>query len=68
MTYTGQMKDRFLKGEWAGYEGLVYPNFDIARNVLPHDWVKEYYFDLRSKYNVGKDFGLEGYIQTRYGE
>lgn len=62
MTYTGQMKDRFLKGEWAGYEGLVYPNFDVGRNVLPHDWVKEYYFDLRSKYNVeiveGFDYGL----------
>lgn len=23
---------------------------------------------LRNKYNVGKEFGLEGYIQTRYGE
>ena len=25
-TYTGQMRNRFLKGEWAAYEGLVYPN------------------------------------------
>jgi phage terminase large subunit len=62
MTYTEQMKDRFLKGEWAGYEGLVYPNFDINRNVLPHDWVKEYYFSLREQYKIeiieGFDYGL----------
>lgn len=27
-TYRGQMKDRFLLGKWASYEGLVYPEFD----------------------------------------
>ena len=62
MTYTGQMKDRFLKGEWAGYEGLVYPNFDINRNVLPHEWVVNYYKELKSKYNLtileGFDYGI----------
>jgi len=62
MTYTGQMKDRFLKGEWAGYEGLVYPDFDVVRNMIPHKWVEEYYFDLKEKYNLeiieGFDYGL----------
>ena len=62
MTYTGQMKDRFLNGEWAGYEGLVYPNFDINRNVLPHEWIVNYYNELKSKYNLtilqGFDYGI----------
>lgn len=62
MTYTGQMKDRFLKGEWAGYEGLVYPNFDIGRNVVPHDWIVEYYKELITKYRIeiiqGFDYGI----------
>lgn len=62
MTYTGQMKDRFLNGEWAGYEGLVYPNFDTARNVVNHDWIVEYFYELRKSYKVtiieGFDYGL----------
>lgn len=32
--YRGQMKDRYLKGEWAAYEGLVYPQFDETLHVL----------------------------------
>lgn len=62
MTYTGQMKDRFLNGEWAGYEGLVYPNFDTKRNVIPHEWIKEYFYKLKQTYNItileGFDYGL----------
>lgn len=62
MTYTGQMKDRFLNGKWAGYEGLVYPDFDTSRNVIPHSWCVDYYNSLSSKYNLeileGFDYGL----------
>lgn len=28
--YKGQMKKRFLEGEWGGFEGLVYPQYDPA--------------------------------------
>ncbi len=34
-SYTGQMRDRFLLGEWAAYEGLVYPQFHINTHMLP---------------------------------
>ena len=33
-SYKGQMKDRFLKGEWSAYEGLVYPEFDYSMHCL----------------------------------
>lgn len=62
MTYKGQMKDRFLNGEWAGYEGLVYPDFDVGRNMIPHKWVENYYNELKDKYQLtileGFDYGL----------
>lgn len=62
LTYKGQMKDRFLNGEWAGYEGLVYPDFDVVRNMIPHKWLEDYYFELKNKYNLelieGFDYGL----------
>lgn len=35
-TYKGQMKDRFLMGKWAAYEGLVYPEYSAETHVLPH--------------------------------
>lgn len=34
-TYKGQMKDRFLLGKWAAYEGLVYPEYSADTHVLP---------------------------------
>lgn len=32
--YTGQMRDRFLLGEWAAYEGLVYPQYSSAVHMI----------------------------------
>jgi hypothetical protein len=32
--YTGQMRDRFLMGEWAAYEGLVYPAFSSVTHMI----------------------------------
>lgn len=32
--YTGQSRDRFLYGEWASYEGLVYPEFNEAVHMI----------------------------------
>lgn len=34
-TYKGQMKDRFLLGKWAAYEGLVYPDFTSEVHLVP---------------------------------
>lgn len=34
-TYKGQMKDRFLMGKWASYEGLVYPEFSDTVHMVP---------------------------------
>lgn len=32
--YVGQMKERYLLGEWAGYEGLVYPGFNADVHLV----------------------------------
>lgn len=45
-TYKGQMKDRFLKGEWGAYEGLVYPDYDPTRHMISHDHMHTYYNEL----------------------
>lgn len=50
--YTGQMRTRFLMGEWSAYEGLVYPQFDELVHVMNHDQIERYYWNLvrRAKY------------------
>lgn len=69
MTYKGQMRDRFLLGKWEGYEGLVYPMFDINTHVLPHEWIVDYLYKLRQLHNVpvieGFDYGLA--VPSAYG-
>jgi hypothetical protein len=40
--YKGQMRDRFLLGMWAAYEGLVYPGFRREMHMLPEatlEWI-----------------------------
>lgn len=34
-SYKGQMKERFLMGKWAAYEGLVYPDFSHSTHMIP---------------------------------
>ena len=41
-TYKGQMRSRYLLGEWGAFEGLVYPQFDLNTHVLPHQWVERH--------------------------
>jgi phage terminase large subunit len=36
-SYKGQMKKRFIDGEWGAFEGLVYPSFDIARHMITRE-------------------------------
>lgn len=45
--YTGQMRDRFLLGQWAAYEGLVYPEFDMTVHMVEHSEVLRYLSKLR---------------------
>jgi len=43
--YKGQMRDRYLLGKWAAYEGLVYDMFDPDKHVLKRDFIQSYFYD-----------------------
>lgn len=43
--YKGQMRDRYLLGKWAAYEGLVYDTFDPDKHLLKRDFVNSYFYD-----------------------
>ena len=62
-TYTGQMRNRFLKGEWAAYEGLVYPDYTPLTHSIKHGRLMMYLRDcimrgVRPKWIAGYDFGM----------
>jgi hypothetical protein len=57
--YRGQMRDRYLLGQWAAYEGLVYPTWDSNSHFIKHDEVVNYYMTLQR--NGFKPTILEGY-------
>jgi hypothetical protein len=62
-TYTGQMKERFLLGRWAAYEGLVYPQYnDLIHSVEHSDIVQLWNKLIDDGYLVplidGYDFGI----------
>ncbi len=40
--YTGQMKKRYVDGEWAGFEGLIYPMYDEAYHLVRREEVLAY--------------------------
>lgn len=58
-SYTGQMRDRFLLGGWAAYEGLVYPDFDENVHMQRDDVIRMYLRDLYQ--DRVKVTWLEGY-------
>jgi hypothetical protein len=45
-TYKGQMRDRFLLGKWAAYEGLIYQEYDSNIHQVPHQQMVDYYYEL----------------------
>lgn len=62
-TYTGQMRSRFLMGEWAAYDGLVYPQFNELIHGIEHndamdllDVLTEQGYDV--PFIEGYDFGI----------
>lgn len=61
-TYKGQMRDRFLLGKWASYEGLVYPDFEREIHMIPQAIMMNILVDRwreRNKYTAveGFDYG-----------
>lgn len=60
-TYKGQMRERFLLGKWAAYEGLVYPTFSVETHTI----AKQDMIDMmlkaaseRTKFNAVQGFDL----------
>lgn len=61
--YQGQMKARFLKGEWASYEGLIYPQFNEPVHMIQESHIKAYLERLdddgyKIEWREAYDFGL----------
>lgn len=63
-TYQGQMYDRYLMGEWASYEGLVYPQWSDLIHVVDHGRMLNHLDDLTAykrytpRWVEGYDFGI----------
>lgn len=61
--YKGQMRDRYLLGKWAAFEGLVHPDFSMERNVIRKDQALEHLQNCLERHVKvemleGYDFGL----------
>lgn len=41
--YKGQMRKRYLMGEWGAFEGLVYPQYRGDVHMLPHEQIVDYF-------------------------
>lgn len=62
-SYQGQMRDRFLYGEWAAYEGLVHPMFAEETHCIPQYEMLQYFTSLLAmgitpRFVEGYDFGI----------
>lgn len=62
-SYKGQMRERFLMGKWAAYEGLVYPDYSTETHMIPHKHVEDMIYEasrMRSPFTAieGFDFGI----------
>lgn len=62
-TYRGQMRDRYLLGKWAAFEGLVHPDFDVNKHICSREQALNHLYDCKKR-NVrvrvleGYDFGI----------
>jgi hypothetical protein len=61
--YKGQMRERYLLGKWAAFEGLVYPDYESDKHLVKYDDAMEYLEELNRKHVYveaieGYDFGL----------
>lgn len=61
--YTGQMYDRFVKGEWAAYEGLIYGQYQQSIHTISRDQAMEHIHNCLERHVKlvvleGYDYGL----------
>jgi hypothetical protein len=57
------MKERYLLGKWAAFEGLVHPDFDTAKHLIKRERLLDHLYVLRNKHVKvraieGYDFGI----------
>jgi hypothetical protein len=62
-TYKGQMRDRYLLGKWAAFEGLVHPEFDTEKHIVKRADMMEHLYACRERHVriravEGYDFGI----------
>lgn len=57
--YKGQMRDRYLLGKWAAYEGLIYDSYDELMHSIDPVTIQRYLEELRSL-NI-QPYWFEGY-------
>jgi hypothetical protein len=70
--YRGQMRERYLLGKWAAFEGLVHPDFSMERNVLTRGQGEAHLFEclsrhVRPRVIEGYDFGIAAPTCYIYG-
>lgn len=62
--YTGSMRKRFLMGQWAAFEGLVYPQWNSDCHIVSHtemqSWFMQHVMTFNAQINFvqGYDFGI----------
>lgn len=62
-TYHGEMRTRFLMGEWGGFEGLIYTDYDPEIHTTTQSRILAYLINLRTQgYQIhwleGYDYGI----------
>jgi phage terminase large subunit len=61
-TYTGVMREKFMYGKWDVAEDLVYPMFNYAVHVVPHNEMMDRLKESKGKYSVhwteSLDYGI----------
>jgi len=55
-SYKGQMRSRFLMGEWAAYEGLIYPDFSAPMHMVPRKDIEEVLEDIFNHHETVENF------------
>lgn len=63
-TYRGQMRERFLEGKWATFEGLIYPDYAAAIHSVTNQEIENALFTIRNRgqrirWIEGYDFGIQ---------
>ena len=62
-SYKGQMRERYLLGKWAAFEGLVHPEFDVSRHTITREQALDHLYSCRKQHVKvqaieGYDFGI----------